>query len=142
MRVVCTVTREVDAYVSMSRAREIAKQIGFEQTDRTRIEIAVLELSRNILVHAISGELLLEVIYEGQRQGMLVEARDNGPGIADIALAMCDGFSTANTLGAGLPGVQRLMDVFEIESTVGVGTRVRAVKWLASTPRMRVGGGR
>ncbi len=142
MRVVCTITREVDAYVAMSRAREIAKQVGFDQTDRTRIEITVLELSRNILVHAVCGELLLEVVYEGQQQGVLVEARDNGPGIADIALAMRDGFSTANTLGAGLPGVQRLMDVFAIESTVGVSTRVRAIKWLASTPRMRVGGGR
>ena len=142
MRVVCSVTREVDAYVAMSRAREIAKLIGFEQTDRTRIEIAVLELSRNILVHAGHGEMSIGLFQDGEHQGMLIEASDHGPGIADIALAMSDGFSTANTLGAGLPGVQRLMDVFEIESVIGVGTCVRAIKWLASTPRMRVGGSR
>ncbi len=61
---------------------------------------------------------------------MAVEAKDTGPGIANIDLAMQDGYSTAQTLGAGLPGVRRLTDVFHIESEVGVGTRVYAVKWL------------
>jgi anti-sigma regulatory factor (Ser/Thr protein kinase) len=127
--VVCPVRREVDVYVAMGRARDMATTLGFDEIDRTRIEIAVLELTRNILTHAGSGELMIEYVTDGDRQGIAVEARDQGPGIADIALALRDGYSTAQTLGAGLPGVQRLMDEFHIESTVGVGTRVRAVKW-------------
>lgn len=126
---VCAISREVDVYVAMGRARDLATTLSFDDIDRTRIEIAVLELTRNILVHAGKGELLVELVEDGARRGVALEARDQGPGIADIALAMCDGYSTAHTLGAGLPGVQRLMDEFTIESTVGVGTRVRAVKW-------------
>ncbi len=127
--VVCPVARDVDVYVAMGRARDLATLVGFDEIDRTRIEIAVLELTRNILVHAGSGELIVELVEDGGRRGIAVEARDRGPGIADIALAMRDGYSTAHTLGAGLPGVQRLMDDFHIDSTVGTGTRVRAVKW-------------
>ena len=127
--VVCPVTREVDVYVAMGRARDMATALGFDDIDRTRIEIAVLELTRNILTHAGSGELAIELVEDGERRGIAIEARDQGPGIADIALALRDGYSTAQTLGAGLPGVQRLMDEFHIESTVGVGTRVRTVKW-------------
>jgi serine/threonine-protein kinase RsbT len=127
--VVCPVTREVDVYVAMGRARDMATALGFDDIDRTRIEIAVLELTRNILTHAGSGELAIELVEDGERRGIAIEARDQGPGIADIALALRDGYSTTQTLGAGLPGVQRLMDEFHIESTIGVGTRVRAVKW-------------
>lgn len=126
---VCAISREVDVYVAMGRARDLATTLSFDAIDRTRIEIAVLELTRNILVHAGKGELVVELVEDGARRGVALEARDQGPGIADIALAMRDGYSTAHTLGAGLPGVQRLMDEFTIESTVGVGTRVRAVKW-------------
>ncbi len=127
--IVCPVRREVDVYVAMGRARDMATALGFDDIDRTRIEIAVLELTRNILAHAGSGEVAIECVEDGGRQGIAIEARDQGPGIADIALALRDGYSTAQTLGAGLPGVRRLMDEFYIESTVGVGTRVRAVKW-------------
>ncbi|MGQ9547290.1 MAG: anti-sigma regulatory factor [Roseiflexus sp.] len=134
--VVCHVTREVDVYVAMGRARDMASALGFDDIDRTRIEIAVLELTRNILTHAGSGELAIELVQDGERRGIAIEARDQGPGIADITLALRDGYSTAQTLGAGLPGVRRLMDEFHIESKVGLGTRVRAVKW----PGKRTGG--
>jgi serine/threonine-protein kinase RsbT len=140
MRMVCSIAREIDVYVAMSRAREIAQRLGFDQINRTRIEIAVLELARNLLAHAGKGTLTLEQLeVEGQR-GIAIEARDQGPGIPDIELALRDGYSTAQTLGAGLPGVRRLMDTFEIESTVGVGTTVRATKWLHRAPDRRGGG--
>src|SRR5690242_4241206 len=119
----CPVRHEVDVYVAISRGREMATAVGFDDIDRTRIEIVILELTRNILAHAERGELHLEQVADDARRGMAVEARDNGPGIADIALAMRDGYSTTQTLGAGLPGVQRLMDDFAIESAVGAGTR-------------------
>src|SRR5581483_6701710 len=128
--VACPIGREVDVYVAIGRGREMASSLGFNDIDRTRIEIVILELTRNILVHAGSGELVLETIDEPERRGMAVIAQDSGGGIADIELALRDGYSTAQTLGAGLPGVRRLMDDFSIESKVGVGTKVRAVKWL------------
>lgn len=140
--VVCPIAREVDIYVAMGRVRMLVETLGFDEIDRTRIEIAVLELTRNILVHAGSGELHLELIEEAGQPGIVVEARDQGPGIVDIDLAMRDGYSTAHTLGAGLPGVRRLMDTFEIESTSGVGTRVRAVKWLGKRHANSRAGGR
>lgn len=134
--IVCPIQREVDVYVAMSRGRELANTIGFNNVDRTRIEIVILELTRNLLVHAGGGALALALVEDPEQgRGVAVEATDRGPGIADISLAMQDGYSTAHTLGAGLPGVKRLMDEFLIESTVGVGTRVRAVKW--AKPRRR-----
>jgi serine/threonine-protein kinase RsbT len=140
--VTCPITREVDVYVAIGRGRDLAATIGFDDIDRTRIEIVILELTRNILAHAGSGELLLELLEQAGRRGLAVEARDRGPGIPDIALAMRDGYSTANTLGAGLPGVQRLMDAFEITSQVGVGTQARAIKWLDERRAKNRAGGR
>lgn len=132
----CPIRREVDVYVAVSRGRELATALGFTTINRTRIEIVILELTRNLLVHAGGGDLVLTWIHEQDRAGMMIETFDKGPGIADIALALRDGYSTARTLGAGLPGVQRLMDDLRIESTVGVGTHIRAVKWL---PQHRYG---
>jgi serine/threonine-protein kinase RsbT len=136
----CSIAREVDVYVAIGRGRELAMSLGFDEIDRTRIEIVILELARNILAHAHEGKLCLEALETSGRNGMAVEAQDRGPGIADVELAMRDGYSTAQTLGAGLPGVRRLMDDFAIESTLGTGTRVRAVKWLGK-PRPSVAAG-
>jgi serine/threonine-protein kinase RsbT len=130
-QITCSIQREVDVYVAIGRGRDMATHIGFNQIDRTRIEIVILELTRNLLVHAGGGELHLVQLEDAARgKGMVVETIDQGPGIADISLALQDGYSTAQTLGAGLPGVKRLMDDLAIDSTVGQGTRVRAVKWL------------
>ncbi|NJO08123.1 MAG: anti-sigma regulatory factor [Chloroflexaceae bacterium] len=128
--VVCNIQRDVDVYVAIGRGRDMADAIGFGTIDRTRIEIVILELTRNLLAHAGGGVIELERVCRAEREGLAIEARDNGPGIPDISLALRDGYSTAHTLGAGLPGVQRLMDEFSIDSVVGVGTRVRAVKWI------------
>jgi serine/threonine-protein kinase RsbT len=128
--VTCTIRREVDVYVATGRGRQMASTLGFNEIDRTRIEIVILELARNLLAHAGGGDLLLESLSNGVRQGIAIATRDKGPGIPNIDLAMRDGYSTAQTLGAGLPGVNRLMDILTIESSVGVGTYVRAVKWV------------
>src|SRR3954462_13877060 len=140
--VICSIGREVDVYVAIGRGREMATSLGFDDIDRTRIEIVILELTRNLLAHAGKGDLHLDMLEENGRRGMLVMTQDHGPGIADITLAMRDGYSTAQTLGAGLPGVRRLMDDFTIESEVGVGTKVRAVKWLGKRRQFGYMGGR
>jgi anti-sigma regulatory factor (Ser/Thr protein kinase) len=126
----CRIQNEGDLYIAIRHGRELSIALGFGETDRTRIEIVIRELTRNMLNYAESGMIVLTPLHEGERHGIAVEARDTGPGIADIDLALRDGFSTARSLGAGLPGVRRLMDEFTIESTVGAGTVVRAVKWV------------
>lgn len=140
--VTCAIRREVDVYLAISRGRSLATKLGLDEIDRTRVEIVILELARNLLAHAGGGELRFELVSDGGRQGLAVEARDSGPGIPDIELALRDGFSTTQTLGAGLPGVRRLMDDFTISSQVGVGTIVRAVKWLGKGKQRRQPGGR
>ncbi|MEI7644079.1 MAG: anti-sigma regulatory factor [Chloroflexales bacterium] len=132
----CPIRREVDIYVAMSRGRAAAAQIGLTPIDRTRVEIVILELSRNLLAHASGGILTFSLLDDPTcGPGLAIEATDTGPGIANIELAMRDGYSTAQTLGAGLPGVRRLTDQFHIESEVGVGTRVYVVKWLRPPQR-------
>lgn len=125
-----SIVREVDVYLAVSRGRELARRIGFNEIDRTRIEIVILELSRNLLVHAQGGWLKLNEIERNPLHGMEVIAEDQGPGIVDIELALRDGYSTTQTLGAGLPGVRRLMDEFDLQSAPGAGTMVRAIRWL------------
>jgi anti-sigma regulatory factor (Ser/Thr protein kinase) len=127
---VCSIKREVDVYLAIGRGRELATTLGFDVIDRTRIEIVILELTRNLLAHAGGGSMTIKQIVEQGRVGLGVESHDQGPGIADIDMAMRDGYSTASTLGAGLPGVRRLMDEFFIDSTVGVGTHIRTIKWV------------
>lgn len=134
--IVCHITREVDVYVAMGYGRDLATQLGFDPVNRTRIEIAILELTRNLLAHAGSGTIRLAVVNDpAAGTGLALEAHDSGPGITNIELAMRDGYSTTATLGAGLPGVQRLMDEFTITSdtsAVGHGTHIRAIKWLTT----------
>lgn len=133
------IRRETDVYLAVSYGRKLAREIGFDEVDRTKIEIAILELTRNILVHAQEGHVILRITQQDEQRGIEVEARDDGPGIADVDLALRDGFSTAATLGCGLPGVKRLMDDFVVETQLGVGTTVRAVRWLpAQTKRKRL----
>jgi serine/threonine-protein kinase RsbT len=93
------------------------------------VATAVSELARNILVYAGGGTIDLSLIDQNSHRGVLVVAQDEGPGIADIELAMQDGYSTSNGLGLGLPGSDRLMDEFDLVSEVGVGTTVTAKKW-------------
>ncbi len=132
---VCAISRGVDVYVAMGYGRDLAIQLGFDPVNRTRIEIAILELTRNLLAHAGGGTIQLAVVRDPTAgTGVALDVHDNGPGIADITLAMRDGYSTTATLGAGLPAVQRLMDEFSLTSEVGHGTHVRAIKWLTSRP--------
>jgi serine/threonine-protein kinase RsbT len=111
------------------KGRELAQSIGFSGSELTIIATAISEIARNIVVYADHGEISLSIADNGIRRGILVIARDEGPGIPDIERAMRDGYSTGNSLGLGLPGARRLMDDFEIMSTVGEGTTVTMRKW-------------
>ena len=110
----------------------LAQDVGFDRTDAYYLATAVTELAANLFRHAGGGEIRLRALVRCDTVGVEVIAQDAGPGIADIAQAMHEGFSTAGGLGCGLPGVSRLMDELEIHSEAGQGTRIRACKWIAA----------
>ena len=120
---------DVDIITARQRGRTLAAELGFQKTDLALIATAISELARNILTYAGEGEIELAHDDRKGRRAIVVVARDRGPGIADVALALQDGYSTSGSLGIGLPGVRRLMDEFELTSAEGSGTTVKATKW-------------
>lgn len=124
------IEREMDIVTARQRGRELAAGGGFSSTDQTLIATAISEIARNIVVYARRGEVTLYAVDDDRRRGIVVIARDEGPGIANVDLAMRDGYSTANSLGLGLPGAKRLMDEFEVASELGKGTTVTMKKWV------------
>jgi len=123
------VDRDADIVAARQAGREIAAGVGLKGSDLTLVATAISEVARNIISYAGHGEIVLQPLQQDGRKGILVIARDQGPGIADVGLAMQDGFSTGKSLGLGLPGAKRLMDEFEIQSSVGEGTTVIMRKW-------------
>jgi serine/threonine-protein kinase RsbT len=118
-----------DIVIARQQGRELAAQLSLSSSDLTLVAAAISELARNILLYAQRGEVLIRLIQEGGRRGLVVVARDAGPGILDVEQALQDGYSTGSGLGLGLPGARRLMDEFEIVSEVGKGTVVTVKKW-------------
>lgn len=109
------------------RARALA--LGFSIVDQTKIVTAASEIARNTLDHGGGGDLKVEVVRQGTRQGLKLIFEDRGPGIADIELALTDGYTTGGGLGLGLPGSKRLCNEFYVESRVGEGTRITLIRW-------------
>jgi serine/threonine-protein kinase RsbT len=124
------VEREEDIVASRQKGRELAIALGFSGHDPTLIATAVSELARNIILYAGRGTIVISPLEYIGKRGIRVIAQDDGPGIADVASAMRDGYSTGKSLGLGLPGTKRIMDKFEIVSAVGVGTTVTVEKWV------------
>lgn len=128
-RVLVPIHGEWDVVTARQQARAVAVSIGFTGTLLTVIATAVSEIARNIVNYGHRGEVDIGVVEQGMLRGIEIVARDSGPGIPDIALAMQDGYSTGRGLGLGLPGARRLMDDFHIESEPGAGTCVMMRKW-------------
>jgi len=124
------VATEADVYVAARQVKALARQMGFNEADQTRIETVISELARNIVLYAGEGVIEVQVVTKGKRQGFKIQALDHGPGIADIEQAMKDGYTTSGGLGSGLGGAKRMMDAFHIESAPGRGTKVTVFKWL------------
>ena len=123
------IASDVDVVQARHHGRELAAGAGFSTGDQTVIAAAISEVARNILMYARRGEISLSVVANGDQQGVVVVARDQGPGIPDVSRALQDGYSTSGGLGLGLPGARRLMDDFDIASVVGQGTTVTMRKW-------------
>ena len=128
--VVVPIGSDADIVIARQKGRAMAERVGFSGSNLAVVATAISEVARNIVEYAKTGEIALKAVNQGGKHGLVVVARDEGPGIPDIALAMQDGYSTAKGLGLGLPGARRLMDEFEIVSRVGRGTTVTMKKWV------------
>jgi len=123
---------DADVVTARQRARELAVGLELTSTDQTLLATAISEVARNITTYATRGEVLLSIVREPgppARSGIRVVARDRGPGIADLDLAMQDGYTSGGGMGLGLPGARRLVDEFDIETAPSEGTTVTLVKW-------------
>ncbi len=123
------IQRSEDIVTAREQARALGRAAGFNGSDLTLIATAISEVTRNIVEHAKRGELVLCLISVGSKRGISIVARDEGPGIPDVARAMQYGYSSRNGLGVGLPGARWLMDEFDIVSKVGKGTIITMRKW-------------
>ncbi len=122
-------TSDQDVVLCRQALRRMTQELGFSLVDQTKMVTAASELARNAVVHGGGGEFSWQILSEGARRGLRATFRDRGPGIANIELAMTDGWTSGNGLGMGLSGARRLVNEFEIETAVGAGTRVTITRW-------------
>ena len=123
------IREEPDLLLVRQLVRQGAAELGFGKLQQTKAVTAASELGRNTLIHGGGGKMILETIADVSRSGLRLTFEDEGPGIADISLAMTNGYTTAGGLGLGLGGTKRLVNEFELLSTVGEGTRVTVTLW-------------
>jgi serine/threonine-protein kinase RsbT len=123
------ITREQDVVTLRNRVKELAVKIGMSLLGQTKLITAASELVRNMLRYAGGGKVTLEVVLRDKVTGVQLTFADDGPGIADIRLAMQDGYTTGKSLGLGLPGAKRLVNEFSIQSEVGKGTTITVIRW-------------
>jgi serine/threonine-protein kinase RsbT len=125
------VTCDKDVVTARQQGRTAARAAGFPESEATLVATAISELARNIVSYAQRGTVTVARLngHKGAA-GLKIVASDAGPGIADVAQALRDGYSSSGGLGLGLPGVRRLMDEFDIASVPGCGTTVTVTKWL------------
>ena len=123
------IRKSEDVVIVRQHVRTMAVEAGLKLVDQTKIITAASELARNTVIYGGGGTLLLETVSSGTRKGVRLTFEDHGPGIADLELAMKDGFTTGGGLGLGLSGAKRLSNEFEIFSKVGQGTRITITRW-------------
>jgi serine/threonine-protein kinase RsbT len=133
---VIPIESDADVVTARQRARQMAGELELTTTDQTLLATAISEVARNITSYATRGEVLLSVVHDDNgREGIQVIARDEGPGIENVELALQDGYTSGGGLGLGLPGARRLVDDFHIETALGQGTKVTLVMWARPTSR-------
>jgi serine/threonine-protein kinase RsbT len=120
---------DTDVVLVRQQVRGWAVQLGFGLVDQTKIVTAASELARNVLIYGGGGTVRLEALNDGMRKGLRLTFEDHGPGIANIELAMKDGYTTGHGLGLGLSGAKRLSNEFDLRSVPGEGTRVTITRW-------------
>ena len=120
---------DADVVKVRQAVRALAVQAQLSLVDQTKVVTAASELARNTLTYGGGGTATIAVVDDGRRRGVRALFSDSGPGIADVPTALRDGYSTGSGLGLGLSGTRRLVDEFDLETTVGAGTRITMTKW-------------
>ena len=123
------VRSEHDIVLARQIVRRLCVELSFGLVDQTKMVTAASELARNTLIYGGGGTMVCEALLEGTKRGLRLTFKDDGPGIADVALAMKDGWTSGTGMGLGLSGAKRLVNDFEIESAPGKGTRVTVARW-------------
>jgi serine/threonine-protein kinase RsbT len=123
------VAKEQDVVPLRNKVKDAAVKAGMSILNQTKLITAASELVRNLLKYGGGGSVAIETVNNGRENGVRLVFADKGPGIPDVEMAMKDGYSTGKSLGLGLPGTKRLVNVFEIKSAVGEGTTVTIIKW-------------
>jgi serine/threonine-protein kinase RsbT len=119
-----------DIVIARQKVRSWAIEVGFSIVDQTKVVTAASELARNTLEYGGGGEMDIGLVKnDSNRDGLKIVFEDQGPGIKDVNLALKDGYTTGTGMGLGLSGSKRLMNEFNLETTVGKGTRVTVIKW-------------
>lgn len=118
-----------DVVLVRQAVRKWSIELGFSLVDQTKMITAASELARNTVDYGGGGAVLLELLDDGIKKGLRLTFEDHGPGIADIELALTDGYTTGKGMGMGLSGSKRLVNEFAIDSRVGEGTRVTITRW-------------
>jgi serine/threonine-protein kinase RsbT len=122
-------TAEQDVVLCRQTVRKLTQELKFSLVDQTKMITAASELSRNTIVYGGGGQMRWQIVREGVREGLRLFFEDHGPGIADIDLALTDGWTSGSGLGVGLSGSRRLVNEFHIRTAVGEGTCVTIAKW-------------
>lgn len=123
------VRTESEVVLVRQQVRAWCVELKFSLVDQTKMVTAASELARNTLIHGRGGTVDLQIVEDADRRGIKLVFEDKGPGIADIDLAMKDGYTTGSGMGLGLGGSKRLVHDFEIQSRAGEGTRVTIIRW-------------
>lgn len=126
-------TQEIRSDEDVVRVRQLVRAVAvavrLSLVEQTKLVTAASELARNTLVYGGGGTVEVTVVDNGRRRGVRIHFADDGPGIADLNLALTDGYTTGSGLGLGLSGARRLVDEFEIDTAEGQGTRITVTKW-------------
>jgi serine/threonine-protein kinase RsbT len=123
------ISSQEDVVIVRQAVRGLAVDVGLSLIDQTKVVTAASEIARNTLVHGGGGSVLIEQVENSGRRGLRLSFEDHGPGIADIQVALTDGYTTGTGLGLGLGGAKRLSSDFSIRSALGEGTRVVITRW-------------
>ncbi|MFY1687355.1 anti-sigma regulatory factor [Plantactinospora sp. WMMB782] len=127
-----TINADADVVRVRQLVRTAAVAVKLSLVDQTKLVTAASELARNTLVYGGGGGAEVSVVDSGRRRGIRIVFSDDGPGIANLELALTDGYTSGGGLGLGLGGARRLVDEFEVETAAGRGTRVTVTKWARS----------
>ena len=126
---VLSLSNDGDIVVARQRTRAWAAEQGLSLVDQTKLVTAASELARNTVTYGGGGEVRLSTFENNGHRGVQLEFQDRGPGITDVNLTLQDGYTSGAGMGLGLGGSRRLVQLFEIESTPGQGTKVTIARW-------------